>query len=85
MRRSRSSRRASTSFEQSERRNTLNLGTLCYIIGFAIAAAAVFGFTFGLPFGQDPKTILVVLMFMCLAPLVSGVTLRSPQPSNASK
>lgn len=51
----------------------MSLGTLCYVIGFAIAAAAIFGFTFGLPFGQDPRTILVVLMFMCLAPLVSGI------------
>jgi hypothetical protein len=51
----------------------MSLGTLCSLIAFAIAAAAVFGFTFGLPFGQDPRTILVVLMFMCLAPLVSGM------------
>lgn len=57
----------------------MNLGTLCYVIGFLIAAAAVFAFTFGLSIGQDPKTILIVLMLMCLAPLVSGITLGSPR------
>ncbi len=51
-----------------------NLGTLCYLVGFIVAAAAVWGLTIlGLTFGQDPRTILIVLALMCLAPLVSGV------------
>jgi hypothetical protein len=50
----------------------VNLGTLCYIVGFVIAAVAVVGQGGGYV-GQDLRTVLIVLMLICLAPLVSGV------------
>jgi hypothetical protein len=48
----------------------MNLGTLCYVAGFIIALLALFGKFFGL----DLNTVVLILALICLAPLVSGIS-----------
>jgi hypothetical protein len=52
----------------------VSLGTVCMVIAFLVAVAALFGIPIaGLAFAVDVRTVLIVLAFMCLAALVAGI------------